>query len=351
MKLKDIHLEVVKNRLEEKYRLAEKIKDLLKGKIKWKPLPKPQNCETYAVDGSRMAKRFSGVIIYMISSVAFGSDLKECTYSNILSFPDTSSDDRLKLYMQILETKLASVLDSELIIMDGSLSKLLQSITISNYRSCDVKKLVELIEDNWEKFKENIANNEIPTGVLAFEKIKDKETALLCEKLELLFALDKLLQKNVVYVAKTFYNNNLVSKFTEALSDIPVIELLAREQFGFEKEAYFPFSQHISTELSEEILDIFQNVKRAIKGINSAYIRFQDYGNIYLLESNCKVDDNLVAKLLEHRYKDYLFPLFMADRLCKIKKEEFDKYIKIIVNTLEEKYLPFLRYGRESLEV
>jgi len=351
MKFRDIYLETVRSRLEERYRLAVKVKDLLKEEISWRPLPKPKNCETYAVDGSRIARRLSGAIIYMISSVAFGSDLKECLHSNIMNFPDVLSDNRLELYMQLLETKLASTLDSKLIIMDGSLSKLIQAVKISDHKFYNIERFLKVINDNWKKFKESIANNEIPTNVFAFEKIKNKEAALFCERLELLFALDKLLQKDVVYVAKTSYNNSLVSRFTDTLSDIPVVELLAKEQFGFEREAYLPFSQNVSAEIPVELLNIFQNIKEVIGNISSAYIRFQDYGNIYLLESNCEADDNLIAKLLEHRYGDYLFPLLMADKLCKIRKKDLKKYAEVITSTLEEKYLPFIKYGREPLEI
>ncbi len=370
-RLSDEILKDFEEMLEESYRQVKKLSESLS--CRWKELPEAKISTAAGVDGSRGAEKFSGVVFYAVSAVAVGEDVLELHEVTMLK-PYRYIDDRIRLHMQINEFRVGSVAREDLVLMDGTLSGAI--IRPPAYISEDMRDklgtlrllydLDEMIEDfvtvldEWcESIEEDVVRgvarknyllsrsdifNRMERGYRRGEESRKEDVTILFEYIEYLHALNRLLEKDVVFVAKSFYT----SEFSKnaSVSDSALLDYLARAQFGEEKAAYLTFKQRVSKSIP--FLRHFQNIEKA--DVNAAFVRFADHGNIYLVESTREVDDELISKLLGFEVGGYLLPLIHAHRYAEIKRKELKSLIQSLVNAVDPKYSFLLKRGRDAIE-
>lgn len=380
-RLSDVLAEEFSRTLEETRKAIEEVVDGIKDKWVWKELPEPTKCKAYGVDGSRGVERRSGVIVYAVSGVAVGDDVIEMhdvttvkTYKHV--------DERIRLHMGLMELRAgAMVEDADLILMDGTLSG--DVIRPPAYASSDgtyerltdtydldnlIQDFVEVLNDCWwNELEKDIKAGRVQRQTLLsrspyFDKFEKgykvgaegdaDNLRVLLEYIEHLHALDRLLAKeNVVSVAKTFYTSELTD--LPGLTDAPILDMLAVEQFGEEKVAYIPFDYRKIDKRIPEIAKRFKNIRSIFDRLNAAFIRFTDYGNIYLVEANRKIDDELVSMLLGLEGDGYLIPLALAHEFAKIKRDKLKEIISTLIRAAivnNPSYRHLLKYGRGPLE-
>jgi NurA-like 5'-3' nuclease len=209
----------------------------------------------------------------------------------------------------------------------------------------------------------------------SFWWVNDKEDLIvLFEYLEYLHALDRLLGGRVAAIAKTFYKSDVVKtvkakegeklKGTPMIIDTPVVASLSEESgylpFTYLKEPKGGFPKLVAELMAR---GRFQNLKETLvmeggkivgAKIRPAYVRFAEGGLIYLLEVPEKQDfERTLAEILSVAEDEYVIPLEYAHHSVVIKKKEFDAYVNAVLSALvgeDERFLGFLRYGREPLE-
>ena len=85
--------------------------------------------------------------------------------------------------------------------------------------------------------------------------------------------------------------------------------------------------------------------------INAAFVRFVDYGNIYLVESNRRIDEELMGMLLSLEAGGYLLPLIHAHRYAEIKRKELKRIILNLISAMSDpRYRLLLKKSRDILE-
>jgi len=175
--------------------------------------------------------------------------------------------------------------------------------------------------------------------------------------IEYLYSLEKLLETNLVYVAKSFYTKRFTKKSGLDLPDVPYIDAYLRNKFGSEKEGYLRFPEPVRVEhsLPEALRRFFPNIieQAKTKGVPSAYIRTMRGGIIYLLQSNREITDDLVASILWHESNGYFRPLQRAHQGVKIEKKKFENELRALLNILmaeNPELRVFMKYGRSPLE-
>ncbi|AEK71955.1 5'-3' nuclease (nurA) [Thermococcus sp. 4557] len=209
----------------------------------------------------------------------------------------------------------------------------------------------------------------------SFWWVNDKEDLIvLFEYLEYLHALDRLLGGRIAAVAKTFYKSDVVKTVLERekeklkgapmIVDTPVVASLSDESGYLEfrylekpKEAFpklvVDLMHHGKLQSLKEIL-IMKDGKILGARIRPAYVRFAERGLIYLLEVPERQDfEGTLANILSVAEDEYVIPLEYAHHSVVIKKQEFDAYVSAVLSALvgeDERFLSFLRYGREPLE-
>ncbi len=381
-RLSDRILKEFSEKLDETLRVVERIADKIDKK--WLELPKPIKCKAYGVDGSKGCERFSGVVLYAVSGVAVGDELFELHDVTTLK-PYKHIDERIRLHMSLMELRAGAMVDDvDLILLDGTLSGFIirppvyaEKNTYKNLENCYelsnlLNEFLELLELWWDDIKRDVKEGRGRRETLLsrskyFEKIEksyrkgnnqDRENlVVLLEYIEYLHALNKVLDKDVAFVAKSFYTNEFVD--SQELTDTPILEMLALKQFGEEKAAYIPFkrkntekwSLEPETTLSKFILKKFKNIKNIINNINAAFVRLIDYGNIYLVESNRKVDDELIGMLISLEADGYLLPLIHAHRYAEIKRKELKQMMLALISAMNNpRYRLLLKKGREAIE-
>ncbi len=377
-RLSDRILKEFYEKLDETLKTLEEVVDKIDKK--WLELPNPIKCKAYGVDGSKGCEKFSGVIVYAISSVAVGDDIVELHDVTTLK-PYKHVEDRIRLHMSLLELRTGAMIeDADLILLDGTLSGFMMRLPVyvekknlENFYEIEnlLKDFLELLELWWHEIerdtkagrgrRETLLSrsnyfNRIERSYRINDERGDKENLVVfLEYIEYLHALNKLLERDVVSVAKTFYTNELVNAY--GLTDTPVLEMLALKQFGEEKAAYMPFKRRDLDTLDSEtslyrfVLKEFKNIRDLTRSINAAFVRFVDYGNIYLIESNKKIDDELMGMLLSLEAGGYLLPLIYAHRYAEIKKKELKKIITNLISAMTDpKYRLLLKKGRDVFE-
>ncbi len=356
--------------LEESYKAVKKIAEQLK--CRWQILPDPEPCSACGVDGSRGVERLSGVVFYAISGVSVGKRILEMHEVTMLK-PYKHIDERIRLHMHTSEFRLGAMSEGDVILMDGTLTGAI--IRPPAYVGEFEKKLEELrrayylnemiddfifVLDNWfsmleERVKSGKGRlNTLFTRTERFDKMEigyrkgtgkyKEDVTVLFEYIEYLHALNRLLEKNVVFVAKSFYT----SEFSKnaAITDTAVLEYLARKQFGDEKAAYIKFSQKVDK--SVPFIEYFDNIRKI--EVNSAFVRFADYANIYLIETPLEINLDLLAKLRGLEIEGYLLPLIHAHRYAEIKRKELKSMMQTLINATDPKYSFLLKKGRGVLE-
>jgi len=180
--------------------------------------------------------------------------------------------------------------------------------------------------------------------------------------LEYLHSLEKLLQRDLIYLAKSFYNRKITSKLGVSLLDVPFIDAYLIRTYGEEVPGYCVIydpetveeKKKIAHRLPRVLRKYFPTIQRFIEsGVPSAYIRTMKGGVIYLLQSNISINDELIAKLLWHESNGYIRPLQKAHEGVKIEQRAFKVELEALMNYLKKKNKElrvFVKYGRSPLE-
>lgn len=365
--LSDEILDKLSKDLSELYERAERAVEKIDGK--WKEMPEGIECSACGVDGSRSIERLSGVVLYSVSAVSVGNDIREMSEITTLR-PHTNVEDRIRLHMHTSEFRIGSFAEEELVLIDGSLrgafirppaytddpSKLRESYELENL----VDDFLEVLERHFEILERDLKEGKAKKNyLLTREKVfRDMEEGyrkaeqniedlmILFEYIEYLHALNKLLEKNAVFLAKSFYTH----EFDEEVCDTVILHLASLKQLGSEKSGYFPFKPKINKTLPWFVKEFKDRFRNLFKDFNSAFVRFEDGGNIYMIESLQKIDDELLARLRSLEVNGYPLPLIHAHRLAKIKKVEMKRAMESIFASLSTKFEFLLRSGRDVLE-
>ncbi len=367
-RLSDELLEEFERTLEESYSKVVSIARSIRQR--WKMLPEPESCTICGVDGSRGVERLSGLVFYIISAASVGGDIREMHEVTTLR-PHIHIDERIRLHMHTSEYRLGSIADEDIVLIDGSLrgaiirppAYLTKDVYSTLSKLYDLEGVVEdFIEvlDSWyeeitDDVKKGVARkNYLLTRSEYFDRIErgcrkgeqnDRDNLMiLMEYIEYLHALDRLLERNVVFVAKSFYT----SEFTANLSvtDSAVLDYLAREQFGEEKAGFIQFKPVLQKSLPWFSKN-FENLNSEIYG---AFVRFADGGNIYMLESTEPIEEEMIAKLCNCEADGYLIPLIHAHRHAEIKRRELKTIVSAMLSATDPKYSFLLKRGRDVLE-
>lgn len=365
--LSDEILEKLSKDLSELYERAEEVASKIEGR--WIEMPEAIECSACGVDGSRGIERLSGIVLYSISAVSVGKEIREVSEITTLR-PHTNIEERIRLHMHTTEFRIGSFADEELVLIDGSLrgafirppaytddpTKLRESYELEAL----VEDFLEVLEKHFKALENDLKEgkakkNYMLTREKIFQKMEEgyrrskgnlEDLMILFEYIEYLHALNRLLDKNAVFIAKSFYTH----EFDEEISDTAVLHLSALRQFGCEKPAYFPFKPRITKTIPWFAKEFREQFKNLFKEINSAFVRFEDSGNIYLIESLQKIDDELIGKLRSLEVHGYPLPLIHAHSHAKLKKIEMKRAIESIFASLDSKFEFLLRSGRDVLE-
>ena len=175
--------------------------------------------------------------------------------------------------------------------------------------------------------------------------------------IEYLHSLEMLLRKDLIYIAKSFYNRKITERLGIKAVDVPFLDAYLRSTYGEEKAGYYVITQGgkpISHRIPKALRKHFPLVDRYIsRGVSMAYIRTMRGGIIYLLQSNRRIDDELLAKLLWHESNGYIRPLQRAHEGVKIEQKLFKTELEALLNHLRRRnpeLRVFLKYGRSPLE-
>jgi NurA-like 5'-3' nuclease len=380
-RLSDKLLEEFSDKLDETYRAVELAAEEAMENWKWIEMPEPKKCRAYGVDGSRGIERLSGLIVYAVSGVAVGDEIIELHDVTTLK-PYKHVDERIRLHMELMELRIASMAgDADLLLLDGTLSGAVirppvyvrefdekKGIYKTLAESYDLNTLIDDFIDTldawWYELERDMKAGEVRRNTLLtrseyFDGIEDgckkgmgdkDNLMILFEYLEYLHALNRLLErKNVVFVAKSFYTNEVAKT---GITDAPVVDLLAVKQFGEEKAGYLPFKyREVDKRLLPNLARKFRNVGNAIEKLSAAFVRFSDYGSVYLVESSSEVDEDLISMLVSFEADGYLLPLIHAHNYAEIKRRELKMMILNLLTAVakpEHRFL--LKKGRDVLE-
>ncbi|MEM2346237.1 MAG: DNA double-strand break repair nuclease NurA, partial [Archaeoglobaceae archaeon] len=235
-------------------------------------------------------------------------------------------------------------------------SKLYEAYELENL----VPDFIEVLEEHLEILGKDLAEGRAKRNyLLTREKIfmemeegyrkgekRLEDLMIFFEYIEYLHSLNRLLDKNVVFVAKSFYTH----EFDQEINDSAVLQSLALKQFGFEKSGYIAFKPQLRKTLPWFVKEFRENFKNLFRDVSSAFIRFEDYGDIYLIETPQKIDEELISKLLSLEVNGYPLPLLQAHKYAKIKRGELKKAIQSLFASLKPEFAPLLRSGRDVLE-
>ena len=234
----------------------------------------------------------------------------------------------------------------EIVNYDGALKRLRDALKAEVPRS-EIIKIAEELEEYSEP------------RTLTLEEAKNTIHVVL-GYLEYLHSLEKLLQRELIYLAKSFYNRKITSKLGVSLLDVPFIDAYLLRVYGEETPGYCVIydpeiaEEKIAHRLPKVLRKYFPTIQRFIEmGIPSAYIRTMKGGVIYLLQSNISINNELIAKLLWHESNGYIRPLQRAHEGVKIEQKMFKAELEALMNYLKRKdkgLRVFVKYGRSPLE-
>lgn len=365
--LSDEILENVSKDLLELYERAEEISERIK--VKWIEMPDALDCSACGIDGSRGIERLSGIVLYSIFAVSVGKEVREMSEITTLR-PHTNIEERIRLHMHTSEFRIGSFAEEDLVLIDGSLRGAFirppaytdDPTKLREHYELDaiVEDFLEVLEKHFENLERDLKEgkakkNYLLTREKVFRKMEEgyrrskkclEDLMIFFEYLEYLHALNKLLDRNVVFIAKSFYTH----EFDDEISDTVVLHLTALKQFGSEKAAYLPFKPKITKTFPWFVKEFRDQFKNLFKDINSAFVRLADSGNIYLIESLQKIDNELIGKLKSLEVNGYPLPLIHAHRHAKIKKMEMKKAMESVFASLDNRFDFLLRSGRGVLE-
>ena len=357
--------EVLKNNYET---IASVSKDI---EFKWEELPQPKNCSACGVDGSRGVEKFSGVVFYVISSVAVGREILEVHEITTLK-PHKYIEERIRLHMQISEFRLGSICRDDVILMDGTLSGSIirppayieDGNKISSFKKdyhfdAMIEEFLKKLDGWIEGIHRDVLSGRARKNYLLsrtkyFDELEsiyrkarnglNDDILIFFEYLEYLHSLNKLLERDVVFVAKSFYTSEITKN--SSISDSALLDYLAIKEFGYERSGYLLKKKRI--EKSIPLTEYFKNL--ADTELNVAFIRFADFGNIYLIESKGEIDEDKIGKLRSLEFDGYLIPLIHAHRYSEIKRRELKNLMHSLLNAIKDRYTFMLKRSRGVLD-
>ena len=236
----------------------------------------------------------------------------------------------------------------EIVNYDGALKRLRDALKAEVPRS-EIIKIAEELEEYSEP------------RTLTLEEAKNTIHVVL-GYLEYLHSLEKLLQRELIYLAKSFYNRKITSKLGVSLLDVPFIDAYLLRVYGEETPGYCVIydpeiaeeKKKVAHRLPKVLRKYFPTIQRFIEmGVPLAYIRTMKGGVIYLLQSNISINNELIAKLLWHESNGYIRPLQRAHEGVKIEQKMFKAELEALMNYLKRKnkgLRVFVKYGRSPLE-
>ncbi|MEM0203618.1 MAG: DNA double-strand break repair nuclease NurA [Archaeoglobaceae archaeon] len=365
-KLSDEIVENLEKEIEEVYKKAEELAKKVDG---WREIPSATNCVACGVDGSRGAERLSGAVLYAISAVGVGNEIREMSEITTLR-PHSNIEERIRLHMHTSEFRVGCFAEEEIVLIDGSLrgafirpasypedvNKLYANYELENF----VADFVEVLEEHFKdmerelatgKAKKNylISRSEILRWMENSYRIGERrleDFTILAEYIEYLHALNRLLDKRVFFIAKSFYTH----EFDSEVCDSAILDVFALKNFGFLKSGYLVFKPSFSKSLPFFVQKNRKQFKNLFKEVNSAFVRLEDNSNIYLLETTETIDDEVISKLKGLEFDGYPLPLLQAHKIAKMKKSELRNLIASIISTLSPELAQLLRSGRDILE-
>lgn len=207
------------------------------------------------------------------------------------------------------------------------------------------KKVEDILEDVKRKFCRTIVLDDIREAI-----------HVVLSYLEYLYSLDRLLEMDLVYIAKSFYNRRITQRLGIDVVDVPYLDAYLHMKFEGEIAGYYAFPEKVKVEHSiPDVLEgRFKNIEDALdRGVNMAYIRTMKGGVIYLLQSNEPINDELLSRILWHESNGYFRPLQRAHEGVKIEKRAFEAELAALLNIIKREspeLRVFLKYGRSPLE-
>ncbi len=380
------------------------------GGIEWKKLPeRAGKCRVYAVDGSQGKKRLSGVVLYIVSSVAFGNGPRYgMSYVNTMRYNHGLSDQVVRLQMETLENKVGYIAGElegmDIIMMDGTLTgsltrppvypentrgiRTIESALSPSELENLVEEFVGRLEEHYSrlmsqmrrekrlregtvladaalnefsKFYEDMEGHTVPDDNggerrLTLDEARNSVHVVL-GYLEYLYSLERLLEMDVVYVAKSFYNRKVTQRFGVEMVDVPFLDAYLRTVYGEEIPGYMVVTQGgapISHKMPKVLRDRFPLVEDRIEsGVPMVYLRTMKGGIIYLVQSNRSIDEGLLGRMLVHEKGGYFRPLQRAHESVKIDNRTFESEVAALLNIIKKEapeLLVFFKYGRTPLE-
>lgn len=365
-KLSDEIAEKLEKEIVEIYRKAEEAAEKIED---WKEIPSATDCVACGVDGSRGVERLSGTIIYTISAVGVGKEIREMSEMTTLR-PHSNVEERIRLHMHISEFRIGCFAEEELVLIDGSLrgafirpasypegtNDLYANYEVENF----VSDFVEVLDEHFKDIERDLAagrakknyllsRTEILQRMESSYRIGDKrleDFTILAEYIEYLHSLNRLLEKKVLFIAKSFYTH----EFDSEVCDSAILDVFSLKNFGFLKSGYLVFKPSFRKSLPWFVQRNRKQFRNLFKEINSAFIRLEDNSNLYLLETTEKISSEDISKLKGLEFDGYPLPLLQAHKIAKMKRSELRDLIASITSSLSPELAPLLRGSREILE-
>ncbi len=373
-RLSDEILHKFRTELESRMKRIEAIADTID--LEWREMEgSGRELRVYGVDGSRGVDRRSGLVVYIVSSVAVGERVYRINELSLMK-PYRHVDDRIRLHMLMSEYRVGSAAENaDVVLMDGTLSGAIirppayvgerNYAALSKYYDLDavLGDFIDVLDAWWQEVIDDVREgrgrreylltrseyfDRIERGCRIGRESSKEDLMVLLEYVEYLHSLEKLVEnQRAVFVAKSHYTTQISGSFE--IPDAAVVDYITIRRFGYEKAGYFEFRQHI--EKSVPFLNRFGELARMLNldEIYSAFVRFADGGALYLVESNRKLD--VIPDLAAFEVDGYLVPLVQAHKQAEITRRELRDALTILINAVDpEKYGFLLKRGRDVLE-
>ena len=403
------HLNTILERLNEEYEKMNKIREVVENEILWCKFSEGIEGDLCGVDGSMAKIRLCGGVMYGISANAIGKNVNRKMFEmNILSTSKNNVQDRVRRLMLTLEYRLAAMVGKnvDLILMDGTLygALILPPLLTGDVNPLNThlelaedlgQRFIRSLDEFWKEVLENMDGNVYENTLLSqkiFQKsksdydeyVEDIRHTLMYnrifdsnnrdivnwevffEYIELLHSLDKLLEWDCVFIAKTFYEAIISKSLKEKglikniILDAPLLNMVYPQKgYTLLPKDYNTSSRMHVNKIYETFKSEFKSLKTVrenpFEGIIKTYVRFADNAPLLMLEfprTNKKSIKEVITLLTS--YSKHGYPRYLKDahHKAKISQEEFRKYILFLIQWILEKNEEFetlLKNGREVL--
>jgi len=403
------HLDIIYNFVDWELKNVSKVSNIANDNIDWKELPKGVEGVLCGVDGSRDRFEFCSGIIYGLSSYAIGKNVDRGMFE-LCVLPFFKEEDRVRRLMMTLEYRLAALTGKnvDLILLDGTLSGALimppllsgeyNPLTVYPELAEDLSwKFIKSLEDFWNEVLENLDGSIYDNTLLAmkiFQKfdsmyseyvedirkelfsanVLNSKLEIACwgvyfEYIELLHSLNRLLEYDCAFIAKTFKNAIITEKLREdnisvdIMLDATLLNQIFRESGYTTLKLGDFYNKKRSRRHINKICDVFGNSfkflevirKNPFEMIPKTYVRFAESSPILALEvprTNKKSIEEVISLLIPYSKLGYPRYLKDAHNKAKISKKEFKKQILFLIRYISEKndnFSIFFQSGREVL--